>query len=83
MRRTMAAEAEPIRQTVSKPLSPLTLIPVQLKFIVSNLQYSAEIRAQAALDLTRMPGNTRLVRVKNRCVISSRGRAVMRDFKYE
>lgn len=40
------------------------------------------MRAQAALDLTRMNGDTRICRIKNRCALTGRGGAVIRDFRY-
>jgi small subunit ribosomal protein S14 len=53
-----------------------------LKYIVYNTSHSPQVRAQAALDLTRMNGDTRFMRVKNRCAVSGRGRAIIRQFKY-
>jgi small subunit ribosomal protein S14 len=40
------------------------------------------VRAQAALDLTRMNGDTRMTRIVNRCALSGRGRSVLAHFKY-
>ena len=59
------------------------LANMQLKYIVYNLQYPPQVRAQAALDLTRMNGDTRITRIKNRCALTGRGRGVMRDFRCE
>jgi small subunit ribosomal protein S14 len=58
------------------------LANTKLKYIVHNLQFSPQVRAQAALDLTRMNGDTRLVRVRNRCVLTGRGRGIISDFRY-
>lgn len=52
-----------------------------LRYIVRNTALPQRARAQAQLQLNKMPAATRLTQVKNRCVDSGRGRGVLRDFR--
>ncbi|BFZ65089.1 40S ribosomal protein mrp2, mitochondrial [Saitoella coloradoensis] len=65
--RQAAAEAEPMRQA--------------LRYIVRNTSLPPRARAQAQLQLSNMPSETRMTKVVDRCVISGKGRGIFRKFK--
>ncbi|KTW32267.1 mitochondrial 37S ribosomal protein MRP2 [Pneumocystis jirovecii RU7] len=65
-RRVAAAAAEAERQA--------------LRHIVRNTGRAAEERVRAQAQLAAMEGQTRMGRVKNRCIETGRGRGVLRDF---
>ena len=52
-----------------------------LKAIIMNKELSAEERFTAQLKLAEMPRNGAKVRIRNRCEVSGRSRAVYRRFK--
>lgn len=53
----------------------------RLKEIVNDRSLPAEERFSAQLKLAEMPRNSSAVRVRNRCELSGRPRAVYRKFK--
>jgi small subunit ribosomal protein S14 len=53
----------------------------KLKSIISDLNQDTEIRFSAVLKLASLPRNGSKVRIRNRCEISGRSRAVYRKFK--
>lgn len=53
----------------------------KLKEIINDLNQSSETRFSAVLKLAALPRNSSKVRVRNRCEISGRSRAVYRKFK--
>ncbi|KAF4592109.1 putative ribosomal protein S14 precursor, mitochondrial [Ophiocordyceps camponoti-floridani] len=52
-----------------------------LRYIIRNTTLPPRKRAEAQLQLSQMHSYTRLTHVKNRCIMSSRGRGVLRAFK--
>ncbi|KIM27617.1 hypothetical protein M408DRAFT_330039 [Serendipita vermifera MAFF 305830] len=46
-------------------------------FVARNTTLPANVRLQAQLQLTNMPGNTRPSVVKNRCTLTGKGRGVL------
>ncbi len=52
-----------------------------LKAIIMNQEVSAEERFSATLKLAQMPRNSAEIRVRSRCEVSGRSRAVYRKFK--
>ncbi len=54
---------------------------VILKYICYNLKFSEKLRKQAQNQLIKLPRNSSKTRLKNRCVITSRPRAIYRKFK--
>lgn len=53
----------------------------QLKAIFENLSLPPAIRQEAYSKLNQLPRNSTITRVRRRCVITGRGRAVYQDFK--
>ena len=53
----------------------------RLKAVVNDRSLPAEERFAAQLQLAEMPRNSSAVRVRNRCELSGRPRAVYRKFK--
>lgn len=53
----------------------------QLKAIFENTSLPLAIRQEAYLKLNKLPRNSAVSRVRRRCVITGRGRAVYQDFK--
>ena len=51
------------------------------KCAIKNLSIAADARAQYVHHLNKMPRNSSLTRVRNRCVLSGRSRGVHRFFK--
>ncbi|RKP24062.1 hypothetical protein SYNPS1DRAFT_17697 [Syncephalis pseudoplumigaleata] len=51
------------------------------RYIIHNAQLPARIRHQAQLALNSLPRDTRPTAVNNRCVVTGRGRGVLRDFR--
>lgn len=52
-----------------------------LKAIIMNQEVSIEERFAATLKLAQLPRNSAEIRVRNRCEVSGRSRAVYRKFK--
>ncbi|PHH80597.1 hypothetical protein CDD80_856 [Ophiocordyceps camponoti-rufipedis] len=52
-----------------------------LRYIIRNTTLPARKRAEAQLQLSQMHGYTRPTQIKNRCIMGSRGRGVLRAFK--
>jgi small subunit ribosomal protein S14 len=52
-----------------------------LKAIIMNQDVSIEERFAATLKLAQMPRNSAEIRIRNRCEVSGRSRAVYRKFK--
>jgi small subunit ribosomal protein S14 len=52
-----------------------------LKAIIMNQEVSIEERFAATLKLAQMPRNGAEIRIRNRCEVSGRSRAVYRKFK--
>ncbi|OYU50374.1 MAG: 30S ribosomal protein S14 [Rhizobiales bacterium PAR1] len=52
-----------------------------LKAIIMNQEVSIEERFAATLKLAQMPRNSAEIRIRNRCEVSGRSRAVYRKFK--
>jgi small subunit ribosomal protein S14 len=52
----------------------------KLKAIIQNKDLPADERFQATLKLAEMPRNSSKVRIRNRCALSGRPRAVYRKF---
>jgi small subunit ribosomal protein S14 len=52
-----------------------------LKTIIMNQEISIEERFAATLKLAQMPRNSAEIRIRNRCEVSGRSRAVYRKFK--
>jgi ribosomal protein S14 len=53
-----------------------------LKYIQNNLNISKTIRERAYTKYLQMPNNSSLTRVRNRCVLTNRPRAVYKKFKF-
>lgn len=51
---------------------------VQYKSLIKNFSIDGKTKKECVTKLNRMPRNSSLARVKNRCVLSGRGRAVYR-----
>ncbi|KAG5518787.1 hypothetical protein PMAC_002758 [Pneumocystis sp. 'macacae'] len=66
-RRAAAAQAEVLRQA--------------LRHVVRNTALPAAARTEAQLQLAALPGDTRMARIRNRCIETGRGRGVLRDFR--
>jgi len=52
-----------------------------LRSISRNEEFSRESRLQAQIALSLLPRDSSKVRVRNRCVITGRGRSTYADFK--
>ncbi|KAK7205530.1 hypothetical protein BZA70DRAFT_278337 [Myxozyma melibiosi] len=66
-KRYSAAQAEPERRA--------------LKYITYNTTLPMAARVQAQMKLSGMPSNTRMTMVKNRCVMTGKGRSILSKFK--
>lgn len=53
----------------------------ELRKIIANANASDEERDNAQIKLQKMPRDTSRIRVRNRCELTGRPRAVYRDFK--
>jgi ribosomal protein S14 len=53
-----------------------------LKYIQKNLNIHTSIREKAYRKLSAFPRNSSLTRVRNRCVLTNRPRAVYKKFKF-
>ena len=51
------------------------------KCAIKNLSLAAGVRAQYVRSLNKMARNSSLSRVRNRCVLTGRGRGVLRSFR--
>lgn len=49
--------------------------------MVRNTTLPARTRAMAQLELTQMHAYTRPTQIKNRCIMGTKGRGILRDFK--
>jgi small subunit ribosomal protein S14 len=52
-----------------------------LKGIVANNNLALSVRWKAGLELSDLPKNSSKTRVKNRCILTGRSRAVDKNFK--
>lgn len=52
-----------------------------LKRSSSDLNLSEEERLQARIDLNKMPRDSNIIRVRNRCELTGRSRGFLRKFK--
>lgn len=52
-----------------------------LRYMVRNTTLPARTRAMAQLELTQMHAYTRPTQIKNRCIMGTKGRGILRDFK--
>ena len=52
----------------------------QLKAIANNLMLPPEVRYKARLEMTDLPRDCSVTRIRNRCIITGRGRGVYRLF---
>ncbi|KAJ6261153.1 hypothetical protein Dda_3819 [Drechslerella dactyloides] len=52
-----------------------------LRYIIVNSQFSPRQKTEAQLQLTQLPLGSQTTKVKNRCAMGGRGRAVFREFK--
>ena len=51
---------------------------VQLKTLIQNFKISKKSRFSYIMELNKISRNSSLVRFKNRCILTSRGHAVLR-----
>lgn len=51
-----------------------------LKAITFNFNFSHSVRQKAALDLKSLPKNSSMVRFRNRCALTGRGRFILSSF---
>ena len=52
-----------------------------LKYLAQNLNLSSYVRQNAQWQLSQMPALGSRVRIRNRCVITGRGRATYKNFR--
>ncbi|KAI9708743.1 MAG: 40S ribosomal protein mrp2, mitochondrial [Bogoriella megaspora] len=52
-----------------------------LRYIIRNTTLPQRTRAQAQLQLSQMHCYTNPTQIKNRCIMSGKGRGVLRDFR--
>ena len=78
MAKTSSIEKNKRRERLTKAHAPRRLA---LKKTVMDKTISAEERFAAQLKLAEMPRNGSKVRIRNRCEVSGRSRAVYRRFK--
>ena len=51
---------------------------IEYKSMISNLSLSPEIRTDFIHKLNKLPRNSSLIRIKNRCILTGRGHSVHR-----
>ena len=78
MAKTSSIEKNKRRERLSKAHAPRRNA---LKAVIMDKTLSAEERFAAQLKLAEMPRNGAKVRIRNRCEVSGRSRAVYRRFK--
>lgn len=54
---------------------------IQLKSIAENSALPMELRFKARLDLTELPRDASVVRIRNRCILTGRPRSVYRRWR--
>nr|YP_009317248.1 30S ribosomal protein S14 [Palpitomonas bilix]BAV82416.1 30S ribosomal protein S14 [Palpitomonas bilix] len=52
-----------------------------LKTLIKNKQLTPKLRLFASFQLNKLPKNSSLVRIHNRCIITGRTRGIYRRFK--
>jgi ribosomal protein S14 len=52
-----------------------------LKSIIHDLSIPKKYRLESLLQITKLPRNSSLVRIRNRCILTGRGRAIYKKFK--
>ena len=78
MAKTSTVERNKNRTRLNKSLNPKR---AKLKAIVMNKETNDEDRFAAVLKLAQMPRNSAKVRIRNRCELTGRPRAVYRKFR--
>lgn len=54
---------------------------LQYKYIINNQETNKQDRFYAQLKLSKLPRNSSKTRIKNRCTLTGRAKAVYRQFK--
>ncbi|KAG0637596.1 hypothetical protein HOY80DRAFT_1010585 [Tuber brumale] len=52
-----------------------------LRYIAQNTRLPLLQRTKAQIELALMDSNTRRMKIKNRCIVSGRGRGILRNFR--
>ncbi len=78
MAKTSAVEKNKHRQALAKRYA---VKRARLKSVATDREASPEDRFAAQLKLAEMPRNSAPVRIRNRCALTGRPRAVYRKFK--
>ncbi len=78
MAKTSTVQRNKNRTRLNKSLTPKR---AKLKAIIMNKETNDEDRFAAVLKLAQVPRNSAKVRIRNRCELTGRPRAVYRKFK--
>jgi small subunit ribosomal protein S14 len=62
-------------------VSKFELLRLEYKSILKDLSFSKEFRYQYLLKLNKLPRNSSKIRVKNRCILTGRGKSIHRFCK--
>lgn len=54
---------------------------ILLKSILHDLSVPKKYRLESLLRMAKLPRNSSLVRIKNRCILTGRGRSIYKKFK--
>ena len=52
-----------------------------LKSLIRDVNISKQIRFQCIFELTKFPRNSSIVRIKNRCIHTGRGKGILTSFR--
>ena len=61
-----------------KSFAQAELRRLELQSLIANLNLPPEVRGDCIKELNAFPKNTSRVRIKNRCILTGRGRSVSR-----
>lgn len=59
----------------------LELKRILYKSIIQDLSFPKQIRFSSSFELSKLSRNSSLVRIRNRCVLTGRGKAILKKFR--
>jgi ribosomal protein S14 len=66
------------KRKLFKNLEPKRIL---YKSIIQDLSFPKQLRFTSSIELTKLPRNSSLSRIRNRCIKTGRGKAILKKFR--
>ena len=66
------------KRKLFKNLEPKRIL---YKSIIQDLSFPKQLRFNSSIELTKLPRNSSLSRIRNRCIKTGRGKAILKKFR--